>query len=447
MTRVILTLTMALERMQRGKQEEQNMNQLKITLLPNTSFLKEDGTYDLERAEDFAGKVAGVCYDKEGWEHKAKEPKAATEKRVESTLKSGHHSVYDHLEITFNFQNISKILAMVLNNEHMYTTSEKSARYTELVPKEGSMISERQMMLYEKWKQILASKIRCKYDAIFYEIEDRNPKAYRKDGTLITTEDRVNTRIRKLAQENARYMVTVFMPTQMVHTVSLRQMNYIASWMREYIASDSTCEAFEQPLKKEMATFLQELERCGVLEPRLQKNEKSRKLSLFGESLDQKTDFFRDEAYGISYKGSFAHLAQAHRHRTVYYQMQFLDQDEFFVPPILEDSEQLVKEWLTDIQSVKEAYPQGQLVLIRENGLYEKFIEKCEERLCSAAQLEIMNQTKETMQRYYAALAYQNDPRALEMESYTHGARCTFPNYTCAKDCHFKEGKQLIRKI
>ena len=42
-------------------------------------------------------------------------------------------------------------------------------------------------------------------------------------------------KIRTLAQENARYLVTVFMPTEMVYSTTLRQINYIASWMQKYI--------------------------------------------------------------------------------------------------------------------------------------------------------------------------------------------------------------------
>lgn len=422
------------------------MSKLKITLLPNTPFLKEDETYDLAQAENFSGKAAGVCYDPEGWERKSKEAKELTDKRIHQTLSNGHHSVFDHAEIGFNFQNISKILAMFLNNERQYTTSEKSARYTQIKPMEGSMISERQIFLYEKWNHILLNEISRKYYEVFYEIEDRKPKTYRKDGSLITTDDRVLTRMKKLAQENARYMITVFMPTQMLYTTSLRQINYIASWMEEYIEKCSTNASFEEPLKKEMQEFLVELKRLNVIEPGLQQNEKRRQLSLIGEGLEKKEDFF-GEAYGITYKGSFAELAQAQRHRTIKYQMQFLENAEFYVPPILEENDRLALEWLADIQSVQDSYPQGQLLLIREKGFYEDFILKCKERLCSAAQLEIMEQTRKTREKYYEALLLNKDPLAEQMKLYRNGARCTFPDYDCPNDCHFKEGKTLVRKI
>ena len=45
---------------------------MKTKILQNF-FLKEDGTFDLENALLFSGRIAGVCYDKEGFEHLEKE--------------------------------------------------------------------------------------------------------------------------------------------------------------------------------------------------------------------------------------------------------------------------------------------------------------------------------------------------------------------------------------
>ena len=71
------------------------------------------------------------------------------------TLGNGHHSVYDHVAISFDLKNVPKILAMVINNEHQYTTSEKSARYTKVV-KDDTIISSREEELYNKWIEILS---------------------------------------------------------------------------------------------------------------------------------------------------------------------------------------------------------------------------------------------------------------------------------------------------
>lgn len=395
---------------------------IKVELLPN-QFLKENGTFDKNEALKLSGKIAGVCYDQEGFNHLVNEDYDRTKKRINMTLDNGHHSVYDHISISFNLQNVPKILAMVLNNEHQYTTSEKSARYTKVVKDENGIITDKEEKLYLKWFQIYAIKIKEKYGNIFND-----------------------SKIIKLAQENARYLVTVFMPTQMIYTTTLRQINYLASWMMKYIAKSDINNEFERELSLAMEEFVYNLMDLNVLDMRLNKNEKNRELSLFGKDLNKKNNYFGD-IYTYNYKGSLAELAQAQRHRTLDYKMEFLNEKEFYIPEIIKDDDVLVTEWLNDINSVSEVTPQGTLVNINETGTYDNFILKCKERLCSAAQLEIMNQTKETLTKYKEALVLSNHPLKDDIDKYTKGARCTFPDYRCPRDCKFTEGKKLIRKI
>ncbi len=395
---------------------------VKIDILPN-HFLKEDGTFDREEAIKLSGKIAGVCYDKEGFEHLANEPIEKTMRRVDMTLNNGHHSVYDHIMISFNIHNIPKILAMVINNEHQYTTSEKSGRYTRIEKAPGSIITADEERLYNKWLEIFIIKIKERYGDIYND-----------------------SKIKKLAQENARNLITVFMPTEMIYTTSLRQINYIASWMQEYINNADMKNPFERKLAKSMSEFIEALDDVNVLEEGLMRNEKCRTISLFGKGLDKRPDYFGN-VYSTTYDGSFAQYAQAQRHRTLDYQLEMLDEKSYYVPPIIEDDQMLVDEWLRDIQSVKKVNPIGEMVRIRETGKYEDFILKCKERLCSAAQLEIMEQTRETLLKYKKALEEAHDPLAEDIEKYSHGARCTFPDFTCTSDCHFSEGKRLVRKI
>ena len=386
-------------------------------------FEDEEGKLDLDSSLMLSGKFAGVCYDQEGYNHLKNEPVEKTRKRISLTKDNGHHSVYDHIYMSLNITNIPKILAMVLNNEKEYTTSEKSARYTPIKPGKDSVITEQEHKLYEKWMEIFKRKIKDMYGDIY----DDN-------------------KIKKLAQENARYLVTVFMPTTMVYTVSLRQINYIVSWLQRYIAECDENKDFERKLAAAMQEFISELERLNILDAGLLTNDKNRSISLFGKNLENKKDYYGD-VYATIYKGSFASLAQAQRHRTLDYKMELMEDKEFFVPPILVGDEELMQEWLNDISSVANVYPNGELVMIYERGTYENFILKCKERLCSAAQLEIMRQTKETLESYYDGLKDNHDPLAEDMERYTHGARCTFPDYKCSSPCGFKEGINLTRKI
>lgn len=397
---------------------------IKIDILPNCQYLNEDGTFNKDEAIKLSGKIAGVCYDKEGFDHLMHEDEKKTIKRANMTLNNGHHSVFGHVNLSLNLQGVPKILAMTLNNEHEYTTSEKSGRYTPVIRTEGSIITEKEEELYNKWVEIFKIKIKNEYGNVFNDFK-----------------------IQTLAQENARSLVSVFMPTTLIYTTSLRQINYIASWMEKYIKENGESkDKFKSDLSSSMEGFLSELDKLNILIPGLMTNDKNRSFSLFGSNLDKKKDYFGD-VYSTNYKMSFAGLAQAQRHRTLDYKIERTDEKEYFVPPILENYPVLVNEWLHDIESVKDVIPNGELVLVNENGNYENFILKCQERLCTAAQLEIMRQTRDTLLKYRDALKESESPLYDDIEKYTHGARCTFPNYKCSKPCGFKEGITLTRKI
>ena len=380
---------------------EGKLVEVKILKKETKEELLKDGSYS-----------AAICYTQRDWEKILNEPAERTESRIQGTLESGHHSVYEHRPISLYFERIPKILAMVLNNEKQYTTSEKSARYTKMKD-----LPEEEGERYSKWKGILEGVISERYPQI-------PPK-----------------QVSKLAMENARYMISVFTPTKMRYTTNLRQMNYILGWMDDYIQMSPDEKSFDPRLKQSMRSFINEFYDLKVLK---MKSGKQRQLSLFTDNISKKRYF--GDVYSTSYETSLASLAQAQRHRSLNYQMKLPKRPEkFFVPPILEDNEDLVKEWLEDIESVSDCWPQGTMVMVSEKGTLDNFLLKCWERLCGRAQLEIMNQTKETLQEYINNIDDEKMRGVLKL--YDKGPRCTFPQAPICKDpCNFGK-KALERKI
>ena len=363
-----------------------------------------------EEALNFSGKSAGICYLPDTLETLFSEPEEKTTRRYKMNLDSGHHSVFGHATYNLSLEGIPKIIAMILNNEKIYNTSEKSARYTIMEP------SEKEKALYEKWIEIYKKVISKEYP----NIEEK--------------------RVQKLSQENARYLISVFTPaTVMEYTVSFQQLNFIISWFEDYIEKEPE-NSFSKQLKKAMKEFLEALPDLKVekLNPRL----KGKPLSIFA-SRERKEEF--GENYCTTYLASFAELAQAQRHRTLYYEISFLDKAKYYVPPIIRGTEH-EEEWLKDISSLEEYYPQGMLLKINERGTVENFVLKCTERLCGAAQLEIMEQTKETLDKYLEAT---KDDEAIHnyLLLYSKGARCTFPGFKCTMPCVFGGKGAMNRKI
>lgn len=395
------------------------MEKIKIDLIPN-GYTK-DGKLDKEKAYLISGRVAGICYEQNGFDFLKNEPIENSLKRAKNILYSQHHSVYEHINVTLQIKNLPKILAMVINNEKQFATTERSTRYTYVELNDYDENIKREDQLYNKWLDIFKIKINEKYSNV-----------YKK------------SKIRTLAQENARYMVTVFLPTEMIYTVNLRQLNYIVSWMYNYIEKANYNDYFQKNLADAMLNFIDELNKLNLLEKDFMTNFKERELSLFKKR--DKEEYFGD-TYTTTYLSSFVALAHLHRHRTLDYEMDYTKDLGYYIPPILRDDPLLVSEWLKDIESVQEIYPLGKLLEVTEQGKYDNFILKCKERLCTHAQIETCDITKETLYKYKQALEEKNHPLKDDIVNYTHGARCTFKDFTCVEDCKNSEGKRLVRKI
>ena len=380
---------------------------MKINVLASTKI-----GYELpkEEAVNFSGKSAGICYLPDTIETLFNESVEKTTRRANGNISSGHHSVFGHPTYNLCFEGIPKILAMVLNNEKMYNTSEKSARYTHMEP------SEEEKDLYEKWIEIYKKEICLAYP----NFEEK--------------------RVVKLAQENARYLISVFTPaTIMEYTVNLGQLNYIMNWAEDYI-NNTPDNKFSIKMKKVFKEFLDAMPDLEV--DGLNSRVKGRSFSLFAGNRKRLEEF--GENYSTNYKASFAELAQAQRHRTLAYEMTIPSVPEFYVPPIIRGKD-LEKEWIKDISSLADYYPQGMLIEINERGTIENFVLKCMERLCGAAQLEIMEQTRDTMKKYLDKTIDKPELHKYLLP-YSNGARCTFPKWKCTSPCIFG-GKNAMSRI
>lgn len=363
-----------------------------------------------EEAVNFSGKSAGICYLPDTLDTLFSEAETKTLKRAQGTISSGHHSVFGHPTYNLSLEGIPKILAMLLNNEKMYNTSEKSARYTKMEP------SGEEKVLYEKWIEIYSTQILRKY-----------PNFDEK-------------RVKKLAQENARYLISVFTPaTVMEYTINFGQLNYIINWAKDYIEKEANT-TFSLKLKEVLKDFLQALPDLEV--DGLNSGVKNRSFSLFAQRENRHEEF--GENYSTTYLASFSQLAQAQRHRTLSYEMRLLNHPQYYIPPIIKNTP-FEKEWIEDISSLQEYFPQGMLVQVNERGTIENFVLKCTERLCGCAQLEIMEQTESTMKKYLVAV--KNMPDLYNyLLPYSKGARCSFPGWICNSPCIFG-GKNAMHRI
>ena len=384
---------------------------MKVTILAKTRTIQPKENLK-DEFDNFSGKAAGICYMPNDISTLFSEEQNKTDARIRQTKSGRHLSVYDHAVVSLYFEDIPKILAMIINNEKMYNTSEKSARYTKM------NLNEKEQAIYNKWIEIFKQKISQKYQNLY-------PDFFTK------------SKIQKLAQENARYLISVFTPTCMLYTVPYGQLNKIYHFLVhefEY-KTDSKLRNALKPYIKEFCQKVKDA--TGLIDDELNADEKNRVLSLFDFKEVQKE---YGSCYATTYKASFAQLAQAQRHRTLWYSMKTLDNNEFYVPKIIRDDNALKEEWLLDCKKQESIFPQGMLVQVNELGTLDNFILKMKERKCTFAQLEINNTTDDILTEYVQELGRKNHPQAEILKKYTLGSRCTFEDYKCISSCGFKEG-------
>ena len=198
---------------------------MKLELEPNSIYVK-NGRFDQYEALKSVGVKAAVCF-KEAKDNKLISPQDIRNSEGDeilinrgiNTIISDHTTPSEHQNISLELTGIPKILCMVLNNEHQYTADERSLRYTEVEP--NDYITNLEYQLYNKWLNIFEDLI-TKQLWKFYIKYNKNEKLAKKA-------------IHKIAQENARYMVTVFTPTTITYTVPWIQLNKIISYMQRII--------------------------------------------------------------------------------------------------------------------------------------------------------------------------------------------------------------------
>ncbi len=386
---------------------------IRILQTSKSDFINLKENFDI-----FSGHCAGVCYMPNTIDDILNEPIEKTQRRINQTKQSGHHSVYDHNYISLYLEDIPKLLVMFLNNERMYTTSEKSGRYTIM------RTSPREEELYNKWLEIYTKLINDKYKG--------------------TNQYFSELRIKKLAQENARYLTSIFTPVSLVYTVSYRQLNILYSSL--YKLSQTKQIAILEKLKPYIIELLEQFKNTGYIDDILCIDNKNRTLSLFNTNKSKPQEYFGD-VYCTSYKLTLPALAEAQRHRTLAYNIEPLKRTEYYVPNIIRKNETLKNEWLKDLDSIKELYPQAILYKVTERGLFENFTLKLKERNCTFVLLELYQSTQKTLKKYYNSLKKSNHYLKEKLSEYNYPARCYFKDFKCTAPCGFPDGIKGIREI
>ena len=424
------------------------------------------GSYLRKDSMVFSGKAAGICYMPDDYLSNGIQNDETALKRALGNAKSGHYSVFEHSHISFLIET-TKAMAMVLNSTKLYTTSEKSARYTKMNPQSGI-----EKDLYEKWNKKLFDIIKDTYGDKYTDKEAE-----------------------KLAMENARYFISVFTPTVMMFTVPFSRAILLCGWLDDmakamndmvnsgYIGSENktTLNYYSKLAEQavELAKLIRESLSLSKEEPILVDHKDIgidffnnvatyRRLEFIQKTLKSVSnstianhdnvlinDFVKDNMYACTNIYSFACLAQEQRHRTLDYRIYSICEKAFYIPAILTKEED-IKDWNDDMNFMyknTDVVCQGNLLFVHESGSFDNFYLKCKERVCMRAQKEIMDVTCSQILNMYKYckgeiehnsfyfLSPLNSARLLSMVDDSGSEepmvlpRCMWRGYSCKEPC------------
>lgn len=434
---------------------------MKMHIITATSEVAHDEKLDLTQLKAIGGKNAGISQIRdEYFNSPVSDPEKALP-RFEATISRGHTSIANHAKVEVVFDGATRFFAMLMNNLRYYDTTERSGRFTEMV---GN--TEEQCALYDKWNALFKERIMELYPDFNDSFLEKQlekagyPGRVVKNGELygipicsdswldniykVLSKAKqmkslpVNTR----SQENARYVLSIFTKsTTFGYTTSIDQWNFIYDWCCRYIdqfylysGDDSWYRRVDGGRKAtwfERQVFddlieLRDFIYANLYIPELRDHKKrcfNLLTNLFGprpkqeENLKDRFDDWDTHigyAYSISYQGSFILLSHLHRHRTLQYTARIpeVSDMEFFVSPFIRGTP-MEEEWLNDLRSVAEYYPQGALLDIFECGTMEDFVLKASERLCGCAMWETMNNVRDVAERFIIHYE-EGDPTPLE---------------------------------
>ncbi len=384
------------------------------------SEVPQSNTRLQDHIRQYCGTIGGECYSTEGMPALTSQPKEKAFTRADNCANGGHLSVFGHFVATLELVGISKAMCMLLNNNHINNTSERSMRYTNM----KNACSEKDIGLYDKWKEIFYNKIQNTYGVKYPEVFTKS---------LIT----------KKANENARYIISSYYKTRMVYTNDVREFTYISKTIDKTLSLGDDMPPFLKGMKDELIEFNNLLKGTGLVFDCFN-DQREKRFSLLSKNNRVITPYYGD-CIADTYKMSLSCTAQLQRHRFLNISIAFDDEPEYFVPEILRDDKKLVEDWLNDCRAQKDVFPQATLINVNEIAPAYLIIKKDYERLCSGVQQELCINSLEQAKRIAKNMI---DPELKQQFARITGSKCLWQeNFKCPTPCGFIEGVKCTRKV
>lgn len=430
---------------------------MEVRLVKEQYYVDEEGKFKQKEALRTTGMKAAVCF-KPGnikpWEIGDLESDDVLVKRGVSTIVSDHVTPSQQVPVSIEAYDIPKVVCMYLENIGMQAADERSLRYTEFIDVNG--VSDVEIRLYNKWLKKIQDVLWKDYANFFLRANQNDEK-------------KAKNAIKKIAQENARFFLSIKVTTALTYTSNLAELNKVALQIEKLLKSEEKNE-FEQMAAPFLDEFYNKLKELKILltnndiwniAPEVARSFKLSKddnlvyhdpKSIDLNLLTEHNKFITgsEDEFGISFNAtrpiSLAGYAQFERHRTIRTSISIPSDYNFFVPKFIEAYDSLAIEWIRDSLLVQKVFPQGQLIdMSLQGSIYDLVTYVGGERACTRAQEEITSFYLSLLEDYYNGLKDTKPELASVLKPYVNKYRCQSGCYKCLAPC--PGGPRVKRKF
>lgn len=334
-----------------------------------------------QKFDEFSGKMLGLINKSDNLKTLMYEDNAKALRRSDMAKVNRDRSVFDHENITLYFEDLPKIISVILDSEKSWRKSEKDNKFT------STYFSKEEELIYNKWVDLFKGRI---------------AKGF-KDKNQVCTDKMLEN----LAEGYAIYLKSVFTPITATYTVSYGEYNRVIGVLENYIGKEKNND-FENKLSATLIEFVMKLKALVYYDKNLAKT--SDQIKLFTKN---NIEEYYGDVYSTSYKGSFECVSKLIQNRDINYQINLLE-GEYYAPSIISENSDLKELWNSDIITLGN-YPLATLFTINERGNLDDFILKYTKVKKEELLTEKTDVIKDVYNKYEYSLRLKMHKRAEEL--------------------------------
>jgi len=339
--------------------------------------------HDAEKGkfDEFSGKMLGLINTEDNLKTLMYEDSAKALRRSDIAKSEKERCVFNHESFTLYFEELPKIVSIILDSLKTWTKSEKLSKFSD------KYFSKDEELIYNKWIDLFKNKV---------------AKIFKDNGKVST-----DKMLENIAEDYALNLKSVFSPVTIAYTTTYNEFNRAIGIMENYIAIKKSND-FENKLSAVLIEFVLKLKALPYYDKALSKTNED--ISLFHY---KEIEEYYGDVYSTKYTCSLSGLCELLLNRDITLKIS-ISENEYFVPAIIADNKDLCELWMSDIMTLGN-YPMATMVNVSDMGTLDTFISRVKDIKNSILVNENDVTIKEILNKYEHSLRIKIHPRVEEL--------------------------------